>query len=248
VTAPTIVKIGGSILRSAADFVQVARWLEERLRSAATWAVVSAAHGVTDRLENLNEAEAATLVAFHAELAGIELPKWLVRDLEESRETARTGRTGPLRSWGERASAYALQRRLSETGVEAPIVELSARSRPPDARAAVVPGFYLRDRNGVARTLPRGGSDISAVLVARLVGAREVRLWKDAGGLRTGEGIVSDVDVETLLTHIGVTIRPLHPAAARIARHCGISLVLEDPTGRARPTRIHPRRVPSIAA
>jgi len=78
--------------------------------------------------------------------------------------------------------------------------ERSARNalRPLLARGTVpvVPGFLGAAPDGQVATLGRGGSDLTATLLARVLGAREVSLWKDVPGLLTADPrIVPDARV-----------------------------------------------------
>src|SRR5437763_14040190 len=61
--------------------------------------------------------------------------------------------------------------------------------RPLLARGVVpvVPGFLGAAPDGQAVTLGRGGSDLTATLLARALGAREVSLWKDVPGVLTAD-------------------------------------------------------------
>src|SRR5216684_619216 len=60
----------------------------------------------------------------------------------------------------------------------------------------VVPGFLGATPDGQFATLGRGGSDLTATLLARVLGAREVSLWKDVPGLLTADPrIVPDARV-----------------------------------------------------
>src|SRR5881392_131083 len=61
--------------------------------------------------------------------------------------------------------------------------------RPLLARGVVpvVPGFLGAAPDGQAVTLGRGGSDLTATLLARVLGAREVSLWKDVPGVLTAD-------------------------------------------------------------
>jgi aspartokinase/homoserine dehydrogenase 1 len=52
---------------------------------------------------------------------------------------------------------------------------------------AVVPGFIARTPDGQLATLGRGGSDLTATLLGRALGAREVSLWKDVPGMLTAD-------------------------------------------------------------
>ncbi len=52
---------------------------------------------------------------------------------------------------------------------------------------AVVPGFIGRAPDRSVTTLGRGGSDLTATLLARSLGARRVVLWKDVPGILTAD-------------------------------------------------------------
>src|SRR3954468_19276085 len=51
----------------------------------------------------------------------------------------------------------------------------------------VVPGFVGRSREGEIVTLGRGGSDLTATVLGRVLGAREAILWRDVPGLLTAD-------------------------------------------------------------
>ena len=54
-------------------------------------------------------------------------------------------------------------------------------------RVPVVPGFIGRAPDGALTTLGRGGSDLTATLLARCLNARRVVLWKDVPGILTAD-------------------------------------------------------------
>ncbi len=69
----------------------------------------------------------------------------------------------------------------------------------------VVPGFIGRGADGAVVTLGRGGSDLTATLLARGLGASTVSLWKDVPGFLTADPrVVADARV----------IPHLHPRVA----------------------------------
>ena len=85
---------------------------------------------------------------------------------------------------------------------------------------AVVPGFTGATPNGAVTTLGRGGSDLTATLLARALRAREVSLWKDVPGVLTADPkVVPDAHVvpqlhvreATELAYYGAKV--LHPRA-----------------------------------
>ena len=51
----------------------------------------------------------------------------------------------------------------------------------------VVPGFFGRGKKGAVVTLGRGGTDVTATLLARVLHAHTVMLWKDVPGLLTAD-------------------------------------------------------------
>jgi bifunctional aspartokinase / homoserine dehydrogenase 1 len=84
----------------------------------------------------------------------------------------------------------------------------------------VVPGFIGQAPNGHVTTLGRGGSDLTATLLARALRAASVTLWKDVPGLLTADPrVVHDAHVipqlhpreAAELAYYGATV--LHPRA-----------------------------------
>lgn len=67
---------------------------------------------------------------------------------------------------------------------------------------AVVAGFVGRAPDGGVTTLGRGGSDLTATLLARALGARQVVLWKDVPGILTADPrVVPDARLIPQLHH-----------------------------------------------
>jgi len=67
---------------------------------------------------------------------------------------------------------------------------LAVRRLRPLLRAGaipVVPGFIGRAPDGSVATLGRGGSDLTATLMARALGAKRAVLWKDVPGILTAD-------------------------------------------------------------
>ena len=81
--------------------------------------------------------------------------------------------------------------RRTERAARRVLPPLLARGTVP-----VIPGFLGATADGQVATLGRGGSDLTATLLARVLGAREVSLWKDVRGLLTADPrIVPDARV-----------------------------------------------------
>jgi aspartokinase/homoserine dehydrogenase 1 len=78
-----------------------------------------------------------------------------------------------------------------DRGAQRVLLPLLARGTVP-----VVPGFIGATPGGEIATLGRGGTDLTATLVARAIGAARVSLWKDVPGLLTADPrIVPDARV-----------------------------------------------------
>ena len=130
--------------------------------------------------------------------------------------------TDQLISWGERLSAQLFTAALNERGCKARYVDAVDVVHTDDAfghaapdlsrtdRSAqrlltpllqrgvvpVIPGFVGATPSGEVATLGRGGSDLTATLLARALGAAQVNLWKDVPGLLTADPrVVSDARV-----------------------------------------------------
>jgi bifunctional aspartokinase / homoserine dehydrogenase 1 len=116
-------------------------------------------------------------------------------------------------SQGRRRSAYADATEIVATdghhGGAAPNLPLTMRQarrrlRPMlDARTtAVVPGFIGLAPDGSVTTLGRGGSDLTATLLGRSLGAKQVVCWKDVPGILTADPrVVSDARLIPQLHH-----------------------------------------------
>lgn len=109
--------------------------------------------------------------------------------------------------------------------------------RPLLARGeiAIVPGFLGVSSGGAVTTLGRGGSDLSATLLARALNARAVSLWKDVPGLLTSD--------PRLVPHTSV-IAQLHPREAAELAYYGAKVLhpraLIPLTRRAMPIFVRP--------
>ena len=174
-----VLKFGSSVLAGLEDYRTVAQEVYRHIRDGEKIVVlVSALAGETDRL-----------LAQAAEVGGEPAPALV----------ARLARTGELHS----AALLALA--LGRIGMRACTLDphemgLVATGEPLDADLAaldagavhanfvehdviVVPGFTAgHEEHGVV-TLGRGGTDLSAVFFAQLLGSRRVRLLKDVDGV-----------------------------------------------------------------
>jgi homoserine dehydrogenase len=172
-----VLKFGSSVLRSRSDLPQavheIYRWIRRQYNVIA---VVSAFAGETDRLlatvkeyGDGNSEAIARIVATGEEVASafltLELDRFgipaQVLDPSQVQLIAETDSndTEPVS-----ADITAIQNVLSQ------------------GRVAVVPGFVARDRQGRVALFGRGGSDLSALFLAKQLNAR-CRLVKDVDGI-----------------------------------------------------------------
>ena len=108
-----------------------------------------------------------------------------------------------------------------------------------DSGVVLTQGFIARNRQGETCLLGRGGSDISAALVAELLGARELQIWSDVHGLFTADPRL--VPMARLIRRIGyreaqelaaMGAKVLHPRCLGPVARAGIPVTLysmDDP-------------------
>lgn len=173
-----VLKFGSSVLRSPADLHVAVDEIYRRWRSGCrVIAVMSAFEGVTD-----------VLMAEVADIAGTECPEAMAAYVATGEERTAALLQGSLHQYG-------LPSRLvspREIGLvaEGPLLE----SMPIHADAIalerlldlhpilVLPGFYGIDVEGNISLFGRGGSDLSALFLATVLGAQG-RLLKDVRGV-----------------------------------------------------------------
>src|SRR5713226_7985051 len=178
-----VIKLGGSVLVDDESYRQAARFLVRRLQECSEErfvVVVSARKGLTDELERVARG-----------ITGYPNPRTL--DLLWS--------TGEMRSVAlltlhlEELGVAAVGLNVHETGLRfepADQADTKVESRSDGLRRAfgdhslvVVPGFFGTLPNGTLVSLGRGGSDLSAVLLANELEAEQCELIKDVCGYFT---------------------------------------------------------------
>ena len=184
-----VIKIGGSILKNARAYRRAARYVRNRYVASPSErlvVVVSAQEGVTDRL-----AATARQVVSQPNPAALDL-LWSTGELRSVALLA-------LHLQALRVSAAALN--IHEAGLalaDLPCARASAldevrlnsrrlRSVLVQHPVAVVPGFFATDAAGAVHSLGRGGSDLTAVLLARGLSASRCELLKDVPGYFTSD-------------------------------------------------------------
>jgi aspartate kinase len=234
-------KFGGSVLRRPRDIAAAVGAVEaQRREGLQPVVVVSAFEGVTDTIL----ASAAVLLPDGG--AALREPG---HDAESTfaRETDRALATGEALS----ASLFALGLQArgiparsfsgAEAGIRTAAAHLGAEVRrvvPRRLRAAVadglvpvVAGFQGIGAHGELTTLGRGGTDLSAVVLAVALRAARCELFKDVGGVMEADPhlvpaarLLSEVNARQLELLASLGAEVVHPVAVRRARRGRMAL------------------------
>lgn len=149
----------------------------------------------------------APVLAGYLASTGCESRAWVAGDLGLCTDR-RFGRARPLAEADERIAATLLE---------------------AEPHVPVVTGFLGRTLQGEATTLGRGGSDYSASILARAVGAQELLIWTDVDGILTADPrVVANAqlidrlsfDEASELAYSGAKV--LHPSTITPAMERGI--------------------------
>lgn len=250
-------KFGGSVLRSADDIAAaVAVVVEQRRAALRPVVVVSAFQGVTDAIL---ASAAAVLPDGGARLREPNQPAGSA----EAREADRALATGEALS----AALFALGLQAqgvsarsfsgAEAGIHTAAAHLGAEvrrvySRPlrialAEGLVPVVAGFQGVGTHGELTTLGRGGTDLSAVVLAVALRAERCELFKDVGGILEADpndvpaarrlASVDALQLE-LLAEMGAEI--VHPVAVRRARRGKLTLAIRALDSAAPQTLVRP--------
>ena len=175
----TVVKIGGSVLTDVAAYRRTAEFLAARVRrreGGRIVAVVSAEQGATDALlshatEIAADPDPATmdLLWSTGELRSVALLTVSLQALHVRATPANVHQTGLIAS--------------DRSGVaERSLLPLRLRALLASHEVVVAPGFLARGLADRVVSLGRGGSDLTAVLLAAGLGAHACELVKDVPG------------------------------------------------------------------
>jgi homoserine dehydrogenase len=216
-----VLKFGSSVLQSRADLPravhEIYRWIRGQYHVVA---VVSAFSGETDRLfetvaeyHNADPDAVARVIATGEEIA----TSFLALELDRFGIPARVLDPGQIRLIAEISSND-----TEPVSVDIGVIQNVLRQR----RVAVVPGFVARDRLGRVALFGRGGSDLSALFLAKQLGAR-CRLIKDVAGIYNNDPAAnSDVerfDEITFADALSVAGRVVQHKAIAFGRRTGVS-------------------------
>ena len=105
----------------------------------------------------------------------------------------------------------------------------------PPHRVAVVTGFIAASEDGQTTTLGRSGSDYTATIIGRALGAERVEIWTDVDGVLSADP--RDVPEAFTLSRLSYTeaaemayfgARVLHPRTMRPVQEQGIPLLIKN--------------------
>ena len=242
----SVLKVGGSVLRDDASYAATALFLQRRLDAnpdERLVVIVSAQYGTTDIL--LGEARA------------------IVEDCDNSALDLLWS-TGELRSVAllalhcQRIGLAALPFNVHQTGLVAerhagPAAGVSTTVRPLRLLAAlgssqlvIVPGFLGVTAGGTITSLGRGGSDLTAVVLATAVRANACELIKDVPGYftadphqHTGARQLHDLSIDDALAMADAGCDLVQRAALAAAAAAGLHLVIRSMDAAAPVTHVH---------
>jgi len=225
-----VVKIGGSVLTGRDGYRRAADFLVGRIASepgTAIVAVVSAELGVTDAL-------LATAREFveTPDPAALDL-LWSTGELRSTALLTLALQARGVRAVGVNVHQAGLARADSGDAGHSQLRPLRLRALLVDHDVIVAPGFLARDGGDGIVSLGRGGSDLTAVLLAAGLGAVRCELLKDVPGyftadpkLEPGARLIPALDYERALQMSEAGCELVQREALRAAREHDLALII----------------------
>jgi aspartate kinase len=181
-----VIKIGGSILKNARAYRRAARNRHTASPDERFVVVVSAQEGVTDwlaatacQIVSQPNPAALDLLWSTGELRSVALLALHLQALGVSAAALNIHEAGLALSDTTRATGTVLEDvRFNSRRLRSVLIQHSV---------AVVPGFFAADAAGAVHSLGRGGSDLTAVLLAKGLSASRCELLKDVPGYFTSD-------------------------------------------------------------
>ena len=249
----SVLKIGGSVLRDDASYATVASFLRERLAGhpdERLVVIVSARHGSTDAL--LDEAEAIApqpdshtldLLWSTGELRSVALLALQLQRIGVAAVPFNVHQTGLV---AERPSPDLLSACFSGSGTTVRPLRLLAALA--SSRIVIVPGFLGVSAGGTITSLGRGGSDLTAVLLAAAVRADACELIKDVPGYFTADPHrdahaqpLHDLPIDEAVRMADTGCDLVQRAALVAAGHANLHLIIRSMDAAAAVTHVHSR-------
>jgi aspartate kinase len=249
----SVLKVGGSVLRDEASYAATADFLKARLDARGDErlvVIVSAQYGATDEL--LAEAQA---IASAPAAAALDL-LWSTGEL---RSVAR------LTLHLQRIGVSAIPFNVHQTGLTCPEITRDGTRRTQGgghttvrplrllaalgaSRIVIVPGFLGVSAGNTITSLGRGGSDLTAVLLAAAVRADACELIKDVPGYFTadphrdaGARQIHELDVDDALAMADAGCDLVQRGALAAAAQAGLHLIIRCMDAAAPVTHVNKR-------
>ena len=245
----SVLKVGGSVLRDDASYAATAEFLKARLAQHTDErlvVIVSAQYGTTDDL--LAEAEAITpepdksaldLLWCTGEIRSVARLALHLQRINVSAIPFNVHQTGLVASTDVGRGAD----RTSGTTVR-PLRLLAALAA---SRIVIVPGFLGVSAGGTIASLGRGGSDLTAVLLAIAVRADACELIKDVAGYFTADPLrdaaarqIHDLPIDDALRMADTGCDLVQRAALAAASQADLHLVVRCMDAAAPVTHVYP--------
>jgi aspartate kinase len=236
----SVLKLGGSVLRDDASYANAARFLQTRLalnQDERLVVIVSAQYGTTDYL--LAEAQ---IIANEPSETALDL-LWSTGELRSVAILALH-----LQKIGVSAAPF----NVHQTGLVADrfngttVRSLRLLAALAHARIVIVPGFFGVSAGGAITSLGRGGSDLTAVLLAAAVRADACELIKDVPGYFTADPHrradarpIHDLSIDEALRMADAGCDLVQRAALAAARAAALPLVIRSMDAAAPVTYVH---------
>lgn len=235
----SVLKVGGSVLRDDGSYAATARFLQQRLAlkpDERLVVIVSAQYGTTDYL--LAEAQviagdpsqdALDLLWSTGELRSVALLTLHLQRIGVSAAPFNVHQTGLI---ADRATGTTVR----------PLRLLAALAH---ARIVVVPGFLGVSAGGTITSLGRGGSDLTAVLLASAIRADVCELIKDVPGYFTADPHrdaqarqIHHLSIDEALAMADAGCDLVQRAALVAAGHAGLPLTIRSMNAAAPVTHV----------
>ena len=234
----SVVKFGGSVLTDLQAFRRAAAFVANQLKDEPGRqfvVVVSAEYGLTDAL-----LACAQDFAAHPDPEALDL-LWSTGEVRSVALLVLALHAAGVKATGLNVHQTGLLDRLGSSD-DGPLTFQPLRLRSALARAdvVVVPGFLARGPRDGITSLERGGSDLTAVLLAAGLGARTCQLIKDVRGYFSSDPKVDpqatpldeiSFDRATDLARAGS--RLVQATALEAARKAGLPLLVRSIEGGA---------------